>query len=570
MKKVFPALLAAALLAACAPAAVPPPTAKPTVAMTVTEPAAAPTSTPEPTPELATVAPLEPTIAPAATTEPASAEPVNTPRLRALDFAPFESALAAFTPERAAAVEAIVKDATVVQVQEAMQAGNLTAEELTLFFLSRIKQYDETLRHYLELNPSALDEARASDARRKDGKLLGPMDGIPISLKDNIETAGPMHTTGGAEILLNNIAATDAPLVKNLREAGAVILGKANLSEFAGAISAIPGTSAVGGLTINPHGDFSAGGSSAGSGASVASYQAFASVGTETSGSLIAPSSWNGVVGMYPSRGLVDGTGVIPLLSTNDSAGPIGRSVTDVALLLAAIDTADTDYAAGLNPDALKGVKVGLLKDDILAQPASVLEDTSDNASVVERIEAGLSSAGATTSDIAFAGEQKTLVGSLLGLLLNGGIRHNMLPYVVAAGAPVTDVASLLAYNAADPAVRIPFGQSVLETAVKDTTLDKKADFDEAVTQTKPMAAATLDAAFAAGADVLATINNYHSAVYATANYPAVTVPLGLRANGMPVGVTFIGKPGEEEKLLAYAFAFEQATKARVDPDLAR
>jgi amidase len=213
---------------------------------------------------------------------------------------------------------------------------------------------------------------------------------------------------------------------------------------------------------------------------------------------------------------------------------------------------------------------VGLLKGDILAQAASMLEDTSDNASVVERIEAGLSSAGATTSDIAFAGDQKTLVGSLLGLLLNGGIRHNMLPYVVAAGAPVTDVASLLAYNAADPAVRIPFGQGVLEGAMKDTTLDKKADFDDAVEQTKPMAAATLDAAFAAGADVLVTVNNYHSAVYSTANYPAVTVPLGLRANGMPVGATFIGKPGEEEKLLAYAFAFEQATKARVDPDLAK
>jgi amidase len=505
-----------------------------------------------------------------ATAAPDETAPSNSPRLRALDFAPFETALAAFTSERATAIEAIVKDATALQVQTALQAGDLTAEELTLFFLARIQQYDETLRHYLELNPSALDEARASDARRKEGKLLGPMDGIPVNLKDNIETAGPMHTTGGAEILLNNMAAADAPLVKSLRDAGAVILGKANLSEFAGVISPAPGTSAIGGVTINPHGDFSAGGSSSGSGASVASYQAFASVGTETSGSLIAPSSWNGVVGMYPSRGVVDGAGVIPLLSTNDSAGPIGRSVTDVALLLAAIDTADTDYAASLNPDALKGVKVGLLKDDILAQPTSVLEDTSDNASVVERIEAGLNSAGATTSDIAFEGDQKTLVGSLLGLLLNGGIRHNMLPYVVAAGAPVTGVAALLAYNAADPAVRIPFGQGVLETAVKDTSLDKKADFDEAVTQTKPMAAATLDAAFAAGADVLVTVNNYHSAVYSTANYPAVTVPLGLRTNGMPVGVTFIGKPGEEEKLLAYAFAFEQATKARVDVDVTK
>jgi Asp-tRNA(Asn)/Glu-tRNA(Gln) amidotransferase A subunit family amidase/pimeloyl-ACP methyl ester carboxylesterase len=534
--------------------------------MQTTEPASAPA---EATPE---TAPVAPPVAEAAPAAPSLTDLAGLPRLRPLDFAPFDAALAAFAPERAAAIEAIVKDASIPQVQEAMQTGSLTAEELTLYFLSRIQQNDETLRHFLELNPAALDEARASDARRKDGRLIGPLDGIPINLKDNIETAGPMHTTGGSQILLNNVPAGDAPLVKNLRDAGAVILGKANLSEFAGGISALPGATAVGGLTINPHeATFTAGGSSSGSGASVAAYQTFASVGTETAGSLIAPSSWNGVVGMYPGKGVVDGNGVIPLLKTNDSAGPIGRSVTDVALLLGAIDTTDTDYLAGLNADALKNTKVGLLKADILAAPKSPFEDTSDNAQVVRRIEAGLTSAGAAISDTVIDAAQKQQAATILGLLVNGGIHHDMLPYLVGAGAAVTDAASLLAYNAADPGARIPFGQTVLEGAIKDTTLANKADFDDGVKQGQPLAAATLDAAFAAsGADVLVSVNNYHSSLYATANYPAVSVPLGLRVNGMPVGVTFIGKPGSEAKLLAYAYAFEQATKARVNPDVAK
>ena len=210
------------------------------------------------------------TVGPAPAAKPgatATAKPVetakaaNTPRLRALDFAPFEKDLAAFTPERAAAVDAIVKGADVAQVQDAVKAGKLTYAELTLYFLSRIQKYDETLRTMVELNPNALKEAQAADALRKQGKTTGPMLGIPVTLKDNIETAAPMHTTGGAEILVKNQPKADASFVKQLREAGAVILGKANLSEFAGGIAMLPpGASAVGGLTINPHGDFSAGG----------------------------------------------------------------------------------------------------------------------------------------------------------------------------------------------------------------------------------------------------------------------------------------------------------------------
>lgn len=201
----------------------------------------------------------------------------------------------------------------------------------------------------IELNPDALKEARAADQRLQAGEAAGLMLGMPVTLKDNIETTAPLHTAGGSEILLNHVPDADASFVQQLRAAGAVILGKANLSELAGGITIMPpGASAVGGVTMNPHGDFSAGGSSSGSGAGTAAYLTMASVGSETAGSLIVPASWNGVVGMYPGRGVVDGANVIPLIKNNDSAGPIGRHVTDVAPLLGVIDTLEVDYAAGV------------------------------------------------------------------------------------------------------------------------------------------------------------------------------------------------------------------------------
>ena len=297
----------------------------------------------------------------AQTTAPAAVTQVE--RLRPLDFSPFDAALAALPADRLAAAEALLRTGTIVDLQKTMADGKVTAETLTLMLLHRIRQHDGKLRAYLELNPKALDEARHADRLRAAGKVLGPMHGVPVSLKDNIDTAGPMHTTAGAEVLLGHVAKADAPLVAQLRAAGAVILGKANLSELAGVVTMAGrsgGTSAVGGRAMNPFGDaLPTGGSSSGSAVGTAALLAVVSVGTETSGSLIAPAAWQGTVGMKPSRNLVDGTGVVPLLSNNDSPGPVARSVTDAALLLDAIDTAAIDYAAGLKADALVGKTVG-------------------------------------------------------------------------------------------------------------------------------------------------------------------------------------------------------------------
>jgi len=418
-----------------------------------------------------------------------------------------------------------------------------------------------------------LKEAQAADQLLKDGKAANLMLGIPVTLKDNIETAAPLHTTGGSEILSNYQPKADASFVKQLREAGAVILGKANLSEFAGSVAMLPpGASAVGGLTLNPNGDFSAGGSSSGSAAGTAAHETMVSVGSETAGSLIIPSSWNGVVGMYPGKGVVDGSGVIPLIKNNDSAGPIGRNVKDVAALLSVIDTKDTDYVAGLNAKALNGAKAAVLKADVLAQPTSPLEDTADNAAVAQLIEKSLTNAGAKVSDIEFTADQiGARLNAALGMLIAGGIRHDMLPYLTAAGAPVKTPEDLAAYNLKDPKTRIPFQQGTLDGAVANADMKDAKAYEEAIAQVKAAAVAALDQAFAdSQADVLVSVNNYHSQVYATANYPAITIPLGKRANGMPVGVVLIGKPGSEAKLLSYAYALEQATKLRVDPDLSQ
>lgn len=510
----------------------------------------------------------------AAAADPAPAP--DTPRLRALDWAPFDAAIARLPAEQAAGLDALLAQATIPDVQAAMQAGALSAEDLTLYFLARLRQHDERLRTCLELNPQALDEARAADARRRAGRLRGPLDGMPVTLKDNIETAAPMHTTAGAEILRDHVAAKDAPLVAQLRARGAVILCKANLSEFAGVVSfgrLNGGFSAVGGQTANPHGHYPTSGSSAGSGAGVAALLTMVSVGTETSGSLIGPSAWNGVVGMKPSRGLVDGTGVVPLVRPNDSPGPVGRSVTDVALLLDAIDTAGVDYAARLRTDALDGVGVGILARDIAAD--------ADNTPLLQGASASLAALGARLRPASIAKTPAWGGNAAFLAYLSAGIRHDMMAYVAARSARVKTPEDLLAYNAADPARRIPTGQDLLTWLAPASARVSAAEYAAQAARLRRAATEVLAATFSrAGADVLVSFETLHSELYATAGFPAVSVPLGRRSQGhvlqpsgvsslgMPAGITFIGRPGQDAKLLAVAYAFEQATNLRVRPVL--
>jgi amidase len=493
--------------------------------------------------------------------------PLNLPRLRELDFSPFAESLDRIGSRRLAKIDRLVASGTVPAMQEALAKGELSSEELTLWFLNRIRRHDGHLRSYLELNPHALDEAREADRLRAAGEGRGPLHGIPLSIKDNLATVAPMHTTAGAEILLDHLAPADAKVVQHLRQAGAVILGKASLSELAGSLTTDPpGYNAISGLGVNPYrADLPVSGSSSGSAIATSARLAMVSIGTETSGSLISPGASNGVVAMKPSNGLVSGEGIVPLIRFQDSAGPIARSVTDAAILLGVIDETATDYAASLDAKALEEVAVGVLRK-------AILDEETNAAFWLTRIDEGLARAGAKAKDLdeTFAEKPDLLPVIFLGL------SRDTLPYLAAAGAPVKTVADLQAYNKAGPARRMPRGQNMVDLAVRvldaireDTGATEdgmEALYEEAALHVREGMAAILARTFAENeVDLLVSLANQHSMLYATAGYPAITVPLGLDESGTPNGITFIARPGEDAKLLAYAYAFEQATRYRVE-----
>lgn len=485
----------------------------------------------------------------------------QTERLRPLDFAPFDAALAGLQLPPDA--DAFLRVAGIADLQAAMAAGELSSEAIMLWHIDRIRRLDDGLRGMLELNPDALDEARAADARRAAGQTLGPLDGIPVSLKDNIGTAGPMHTTANAEVLLDNLAGEDAALVATLRGAGAVVIGKASLSEFAGVVaSGYPsgGSGAVGGQGVNPLGPYPTYGSSSGSAIGVAAHYVVVSVGTETSGSLVAPAGVMSLVGMKPSAGLVSTEGVVPLVSTNDGPGPIARSVADAALLLAAIDTVEVDYAAALSADALTGVGVGVLVGD-MARAGNL-------SGPMIRTGATLALLGAETVPVPLEDPSGTAAAFIT--YLSAGMRQDMMSYIKARNPALTTPEDLITYNRADPSRRIPLGQDLLEMIAPITADLSAQDTAELTAEMTAAMTGAMETAFAAhgGVDMLVGMANQQSPFYATAGYPAITVPIGRRDDGEPVGVTLIGKKGQDARLLAFAYAFEQATRARIAADL--
>lgn len=507
---------------------------------------------------------------PAARTDAAPVVKPTPPRLRGLDFSPFRSAMEKLTPTRSAELGEWVLKASVAEVQSALAAGKCTSQELTLFFLSRIERQDEALRSYLEINPRCLEEAREADRRRAGGKTLSPLDGIPLNLKDNIGTTAPLHTTAGAEILLTHSPAKDATLVRRLREAGAVVLGKASLSELAGSLTTKPpGYNAISGIGVNAYRKgLPVSGSSSGSGISTNAGLTMVSIGTETSGSLIAPGACNGVVAMKPGLGVVSGEGIVPLIRFQDSAGPVTRRVADAALLLGVMDEKDTDYTAALKPDALAGVAVGVLRASLTGKSAA-----GSNTEWLRRIDEGLRKAKTVPVDVPDTFQGKTSILPLIFL----GLQVDTLGYIAATGSAVKTIADLKAYNTAKPDTRIPLGENMIDMAVpilpalleelKATPGTQDKAYEEMALDLRRQMSARLDEAFrTAKVEILVSLANAHSDLYATAGYPAISVPLGLDQDGTPNGVTFIGKPGQDAALLGYAFAFEQATHYRVTP----
>ncbi len=488
-----------------------------------------------------------------------------------------------------------IVEATVADLQAAMTAGKLTAKSLTAQYLARIRQIDKSgyyINSVVELNPDALAIADALDRERKQKGPRGPLHGIPVLIKDNIATADKMETTAGSLALVGAKAPRDAFLVKKLREAGAIILGKTNLSEWANIRStrSTSGWSARGGLTKNPYAlDRNTSGSSAGSGAAMAASLATLAIGTETDGSITSPSSINGLVGIKPTVGLVSRDGIVPISHSQDTAGPMTRTVTDAALLLTAIAGVDArdaatasakplDYTKFLDADGLKGARIGVVKN-AMASNARV-------QAIVDAAIAVLKEKGAVLVEVEVPNIAKYGDSELEVLLYELKADLNKYLAEFGQGAPVKTLKDVIEFNEKNRDREMPyFDQELFIRAEAKGGLDSK-EYLEALANDqkysraegidKVMSENKLDALFAlTGGPAWITdyVNADHfgdsfSTPAAVAGYPHITVPAGFIA-GLPIGVSFVAGAYAEGTLIKLAYAYEQATKHRRAPTFA-
>ncbi|WP_051130368.1 amidase [Arenimonas oryziterrae] len=486
-----------------------------------------------------------------------------------------------------------VAELSLVDAQKKLASGELTARALTQAYLDRIARIDKagpTLNSVIELNPDALRDADALDAERKAGKVRGPLHGIPVLLKDNIDAVG-MANSAGSLALAGNRPTQDAFLVARLRAAGMIILGKTNLSEWANFRStrSTSGWSSRGGQTRNAYVlDRNPCGSSAGTGTAIAASLATIGVGTETDGSIICPSSVNGLVGLKPTVGLVSRNGIIPISISQDTAGPMGRSVTDVAIFmnaLAGVDEADPaghaaagnipdDYAAYLKADSLKGKRIGVLRQTMGFNP--------EVDAGIEKSIAALKAAGAEVVDVELPTYGKWDAPEFEILLYE--FKDGLNSYLKSHGSAHASLEALIAWNTANADKAMPiFGQEIFEKAqakgpLTDAAYIKARDDARRLAGKDGLLAAldgdNLDAVIAPSmspAWLTDPVNGDHFTgagygVAAVAGTPSITVPMG-ESHGLPLGVTFMGRPYSEPELIGFAYAFEQATKARKAPE---
>ncbi|WP_046757464.1 amidase family protein [Kordia jejudonensis] len=480
--------------------------------------------------------------------------------------------IADFTEADYQKLKPFILEKNILELQKSRSNGVFTYETLVKFYIYRIKKYDRnnelSLNAVISINPTIIAEAKQKDQEFLNKKLKPAIFGMPILLKDNVNAAG-MPTTAGAVALKNNTA-DDAYITKRLKEEGALILGKANLSEWAYFFcgDCPSGYSAVGGQTLNPYGRkiFDTGGSSSGSGVSIAANFAVAAVGTETAGSILSPSSQNSVVGLKPTIGLLSRSGIVPISSTLDTPGPMTKSVIDNAILLGALygyDSTDSKskslkysgsyYYTGIkngNP-SVKGKRFGaftrLMKDTSYLQAIEVLKQ--QGAEVVE------------------IPEEEIGLPKFINLL-NLDMKKDLPEYFknhTGKEISLTSVQDVIDFNKKDSLTSMPYGQKLFYGIVNDKANKKefsdmkKTLHDNGKTYFDiPMEKHNLDAVL--------SINNYHAAFAAVAEYPALTVPMGYTEKGEPKGITFIGKPFTEKNLLEWAYTYEQASKKRKAP----
>ena len=487
-----------------------------------------------------------------------------------------------------------IEELTITQLQEGYKAGKYKIKDVVKVYLDRINAIDKNgpkLNSIIEINPDALQIAEELDRELAAGKTRGPLHGVPVILKDNIDTHDRMPTTAGATALRKSLPETDSYVAKKLRDAGAIIIAKSNLSEWANfrAVMSSSGWSGVGGQTKNPYVlDRNPCGSSSGSGAAVSANLCMMAIGTETNGSIVCPSNNNGIVGIKPTVGLISRSGIIPISFTQDTPGPMGRTVEDAAITLGAltgIDSSDsktlassgkyqTDYTKFLKKGGVKGKRIGLLKKSM---GFSDKVDTLMNNAVV-----WLKANGAQVVDIEFPKGENYEDASYEVMLYE--FKDGLNKYFAGPGSdsPVKSLKELIEFNKSDTIELKYFNQKILEMAEKKGDLESP-DYKKALAK---MAKATredgidkimdnnkLDAIIApTGSPAWKTdlILGDHfvggsSSLAAISGYPAITVPMGFVDN-LPVGVTFFGKAWTEPLLLEIAYSYEQGTKHRKPP----
>lgn len=491
------------------------------------------------------------------------------------------------SPEQAPAPSAApppfeLDEITVGELQEGMRSGRFTSRKITEAYLARIEAIDKrgpAINAVIEINPDALAIADAMD---RAATRLGPLHGIPLLIKDNIDTADRMRTSAGSLALADSIAARDSGVAKKLRDAGAVILGKTNLSEWANFRSthSTSGWSGRGGQTKNPYVlDRNPCGSSSGTGAGIAANLAAVGVGTETDGSVVCPSSASGLVGIKPTLGLISGAGIIPIAHSQDTAGPMCRTVTDAAILLGALGEKRIDYTKSLDPNGLRGARIGV------ARKYFGFNDATD--ALMKEAIAAIQHLGATIVDPADMTTTGKYDDSELDVLLYE-FKNGLNRYLAGLGLNVKTrtLADLIKFNEENRDREMPyFGQELLVRAQKKGPLTDAA-YKKALAKNHKMSRADgidatlkkhkLDAMIApTGSPVWPTdlINGDHftggySTASAVAGYPHITVPAG-QAFGLPVGLSFFAGAWSEPMLIKFAYAFEQETRARKKPGFA-
>ncbi|MEK4354821.1 amidase family protein [Paenibacillus sp. FSL R5-0475] len=477
-----------------------------------------------------------------------------------------------------------IVEATIPEIQAALEAGELTSKQLVLMYYERIADHDKnglTINSVLEINPDALFIAESLDVERTIKGSRGPLHGIPVLLKDNINTGDKMHTSAGSLALANSFAGEDAFIVTKLREAGAIIMGKANMTEFANFMTTgMPsGYSSRGGQVLNPYNiSTPTGGSSAGSAVAVACNFCTVSVGTETSGSILNPGNLGSIIGIKPTVGLLSRSGILPLSNTQDTAGPMARTVRDAVLLLNAMlgnDTQDAamgtnigrihkDYTVFLDQNGLQGARIGIPRDYYFE------ELTEEQLALFNASVDRMKELGATIIDPADIKTAREI--SYSSVVLNE-FKTALNAYLsrLGPGAPMRTLKDIIDFNHEHPVETLRYGQATLIDA----------EYTSSGTQTEPKyllhRATDLKLCKEEGIDATMKEHNLDALLFpadfgaritSRAGYPSIVVPSGYTSAGAPFGVTFSAKAYQEPTLIKLAYAYEQNYKVRKAPSL--